>query len=211
LVELIQKYILQHRSVSIEGWGTMSLENQPAILDFPNRKLDAPTTKIVFRTDAKSSHSYSNWLSNELKIKPDEASQKVRWFVEGFGHTITHRNIVWNGWGFFEKNGTGVLFTPYTETDWQSAPITAERVMHKGAGHQVRVGEDEKNSAEMEELLHAPVAKEKHLGSIIALLFTCAGIILAVVFAGKHNIQWKNHTNHQELQLKDPPVLYKIH
>ncbi|MBS4063715.1 MAG: hypothetical protein KGZ74_04105, partial [Chitinophagaceae bacterium] len=68
---------------------------------------------------------------------------------------------------------------------------------------------DDRTSTEMEEWLHTPAAKKKHLWRIIALLISAAGIILAVLFSSKHNIQWKNNTNYQQLQPKDPPLLYK--
>jgi hypothetical protein len=188
----------------------MSLLNQSAVLDFPNRQLLAPSAVIEFSKNAGSSYDFVNWLADELKIRPDEALQQVQAFVQYFSNTITQNNVIWDGWGRFYKNGSQVLFSTDAEIRIQPAPVAAERVIRKGAEHQVRVGEEERTSTEMEEWLHAPDAKKKHLWQLIALLLSTAGIILAVLFAGKHNIQWKTHTNYQQLQPKDPPVLYKI-
>jgi nucleoid DNA-binding protein len=209
LVELIQKYILQHHSVSIEGWGTISLENQPAALDFPNRQVHAPVTTLHFSTVGGSNRLFTNWVADELRIKPEEATQRIQSFVQAFSNTISKESVTWSGWGTFEKKGTRIGFTAATETVWQPASVSAEKIIRKGAGHQVRVGEDERSSVEMEELLHPTIYKKKHLSRIIALFFTAAGIILAVLFASKHNTQWKNYTRYQPLHLKEPPVLYK--
>lgn len=206
--ELIQKYLLQHHTVSIEGWGSMSLTNQSAILDFPNRQIQSPTISIAFSEQTGNGHVFINWLADELKIRPDEATQQVQAFVQWFSNTIHQKEVTWNGWGRFYKSGSKVLFS-LDESLIIPKAVTAERVIRKGAEHQVRVGEDERTSTVMEEFLHTPETKKKHLWRIIALVISAIGIILAVLFASKHNIQWKNYTNYQPLQPKDPPVLYK--
>ncbi len=205
--ELIQKYLLQHHAVSIEGWGSMRLTNQAAILDFPNRQIHPPSTTIAFNAQADNSHSFLNWLTDELKILPEEASHKVRSFVQWFNHTIRQQDIIWNGWGKFYYEGNKVLFSADSARLVPGA-VTAERVLRKGTEHHIRVGEDEKTSTEMEEWLHAPVTRKIALWQLMALFISVAGIILAVVFARKHNIRWKNHTNYQHLYLQDPPVLH---
>lgn len=206
--ELIQKYLLQYHSVSIEGWGSMSLVDQPAVLDFPNRQIQPPSTIITFHEQTGGNHVFTNWLADELKIRPEEALQKAQAFVQWFSNTVKEKDVSWNGWGKFSKNGSQISFTA-DEVMILPKPVLAERVIRKGAEHQVRVGEDDRTSTEMEEWLHTPAAKKKHLWRIIALLISAAGIILAVLFSSKHNIQWKNNTNYQQLQPKDPPLLYK--
>jgi nucleoid DNA-binding protein len=208
LRELIQKYLLQYHSVSIEGWGSMSLVNQPAVLDFPNRQIQSLSISIAFNEQSANSHAFISWLADELKIRPDEALQKVQAFVQWFSNTIHHNDVSWNGWGKFSKSGSQISFKA-EQAMVLPKPVLAERVIRKGAEHQVRVGEEEKTSTEMEEWLHTPSAKKKHLWQLIALLISAAGIILAVLFSSKHNIQWRNYTNYQQLQPKDPPVLYK--
>jgi hypothetical protein len=209
LRELIQKYLLQYHTISIDGWGTMSLAGKSAVLDFPNRSIHAPAATIEFNKQATGSNAFISWLADELKIRSDDAMQKVQAFVQQFSNTITQKDVSWNGWGRFYKSGSQILFSADADTLVHAAPVVAERVIRKGAEHQVRVGEDEKTSTEMEEWLHAPATKKKHLWRLIALFLSAAGIILAILFAGKHKIQWKNHTNYQQLQSKEPPVLYK--
>jgi nucleoid DNA-binding protein len=212
LVELIQKYILQHQSVTIEGWGCLRLEKEQALIDFPNKKIQPPGFTLVFNhMESGNNNSFINWVADDLKVRPDEAAQKVHVFVEQFNKVITSKTITWKGWGSFEKKGLRILFTPSFEPVLNANEVSAERVIRVGAGHQVLVGTDERTSAQMEAILHSPISKKKHLVWILPLLFTLAGIILAVQFAYKFNTQWKKATLHQLLQPKDPPVLYKIH
>jgi hypothetical protein len=208
LRELIQKYLLQYHRVSIEGWGSMSIVNHPAVLDFPNRQIHAPTTTVIFSEQTNGNHGFTNWLADELKIRPEEALQKVQAFVQWFSNTVRENDVMWNGCGRFTGHEGQISFKP-DEAMILPSTVLAERVIRKGAEHHVLVGEDDRTSTEMEEWLHTPAAKKKHLWQIIALLISAAGIILAVLFSSKHNIQWKSNTNYQQLQPKDPPVLYK--
>jgi hypothetical protein len=87
--------------------------------------------------------------------------------------------------------------------------VLAERVIRKGAEHHVRVGEQELTNTEMEERLQGAEVKKKLSWWVAGLLLSTLGIILAVLFAGQHKIQWKNFTNYHQLHPQAPPVLYK--
>ncbi|HEX4959142.1 MAG TPA: hypothetical protein VFV46_13250 [Lacibacter sp.] len=157
---------------------------------------------------AINDHQFRDWLATELGIRQDEVQNQLQLFIQHFTEALQQQSVVWAGWGRFYKNGSQITFEAQ-DSIYVPAIVKAERVIRKGAEHPVRVGEDERTSTEMEEWLQTGDAKKKHLWWIIALLMSAAGIILAVLFAGKHNIQWKNNTNYQLLKPKEPQVLYK--
>jgi nucleoid DNA-binding protein len=208
LQQYIQKYLLQHHHVSIEGWGTMRIENQPAHIDFPNRILYPGVLNISFNDKAENEVVFQNWLASELKISSLEASNKIKSYVSGFKSSLENGSIDWDGWGSFSKQFSKAAFTPSIATI--PAPVHAERVIRKGAEHHIRVGEQQLTNTEMEEMLHVADAGKKHLWWVAGLVMSILGIILAILFANQHNIQWKNFTNHHLLHPQEPPVLYKI-
>lgn len=206
--QYIQKYLLQHHQVTIEGWGTMQLVNESAQVDFTNRKIHAPASIILFQEAKAVDASFENWLTQELNISYNEAVHTVKSFVQSFQQAVLNAPMRWNGWGSFEYINNKIIFKP--EFNVLPASVTAERVIRKGAEHQIRVGEDERSNTQMEEWLHGSPVKQKYLWWVAGLVLFSFGIILAVLFANHHNIQWKKYTNYHQLQPKDPPVLYKI-
>jgi hypothetical protein len=208
LQQYIQKYLLQHHHVSIEGWGTMRLENQPAHIDFPNRLLHPEVLNISFTHKTENEVVFQNWLAGELKISLLEASNKIKSYVSGFNFSLENDSINWDGWGSFSKQFSKVAFTASIAT--VPASVRAERVIRIGAEHHIRVGEQQLTNTEMEEILHVAGTGKKYLWWVASLVLSILGIILAIFFANQHNIQWKNFTNHHLLHPQEPPVLYKI-
>lgn len=205
--QYIQKYLLRHQRISIEGWGTMQLINESAQVDFSNRKIQPPVASIVFQQSVTNEASFEHWLTQELNISYHEAVSAVKSFVQSFHVAVLNAPLHWNGWGTFEYINHKIIFKPAYQV--LPAAIKAERVIRKGAEHQIRVGEDERSNTQMEEWLHGSTPKRKYLWWVAGLVLTAFGIILAVLFANHHNIQWKKYTNYHQLQPKDPPVLYK--
>lgn len=205
--QYILKYLLQHQRVSIEGWGTMQLVSESAQVDFTNRKVNAPAVSILFHETVTTDNSFENWLTQELNISYHDAVNAVKSFVQTFQKAISNTPLQWNGWGSFETINNKIIFKPAFNVF--PAAVTAERVIRKGAEHQIRVGEDERTNTQMEEWLHGSTVKQKYLWWMAGLVLLGFGIILAVLFANQHNIQWKKYTNYHQLQPKEPPVLYK--
>lgn len=205
--QYIQKYLLQYHQVSIAGWGTMLIGNESAQIDFPNRLLIAGNLKITYNEFAENNSTFQNWLTDELKISSFEASSKIERFVSAFKGKLLNGVVEWKGWGVFKQLDSKITFTPNFEVS--PASVKGERVIRKGAEHQVRVGEQELTNTEMEDWLHGTETTKKHLWWVAGLVLTTLGIILAVVFANLHNIQWKNFTNYHRLQPQEPPILFK--
>ncbi len=207
LQQLIQQYVLTYKKISIEGWGTLQLNFYPASVDFLNKRICPPVAHLIYSETSEQDNRFVNWLSQEMNISIAEAAESLKQFADVFKTTIAAKKIVWTGWGSFEYINNSISFTPSAGLSAQ--PIAANRVIRKGEEHNIRVGEEERTNTQMEEFLHDSPAKKKYawwMGGLILLVF---GIILAVLFAYKHNIQWKKYTNYHQLQPKEPPVLYK--
>lgn len=213
MTELIQKYVLLNKTVSIKGWGTLRIVPVNAVLDFSNRLLHAPYSTFEFSTAETNDFLFLNWVAKEKNVSIETAIQQQNLFVINFKELIQEiKKISWSHWGVFEQTKESkVIFIPEVGNKTLLHAVIAERVIRKGAEHSVRVGEDERTSAEMEELLQANVKKKKPLWFLNALLLLVIGIILAWYFASNYNILWNKFSNSQQLQPKDPPVLYKKH
>lgn len=204
----IQQYLLAHKKVSINGWGTLHIHTAPASVDFLNKCIHAPATHLVYNESADGDTGFVHWLAQELNISIPEASESLGQFVSAFKKNIAANKIVWNGWGSFETVDHSISFTP--DAGLKAQPVVANRVIRKGAEHNIRVGEDERTNTQMEEFLHGSQSTQKYPWWIGGLILFVFGIILAALFAYKHNIQWKKQSNYHLLHPQEPPALYKI-
>ena len=211
MTELIQEYLLLNKTASIKGWGTLQIVPVSAELDFTNRLLYPPYTSFDFSAEGKDDPFFLLWLSTRLHISGETILQKLNVFTVDFKQSVASlKKVTWVGYGIFSKSIEGALtFVAQPSNKHLLQPVTAIRVIRKGAEHVVRVGEDERTSVEMEEFFLADVKKKKPLWVLNTLLLLSIGIILAWYFANNHKILWKQFANYQLLQPKESPVLYK--
>ncbi|XVJ65741.1 MAG: hypothetical protein HEQ40_06095 [Lacibacter sp.] len=206
---LILKYLATHGFVSIKGWGSMQLKETTARVDFPNKLIHAPVSSVEFSVNTTDETSFIDWLIQEQHLSAQEAQQQVLSFISRFREQVEKGTVQWNGLGSFKKSGHSFSFEQETNPLVSHQSVAAEKIIRSGATHQVLVGNEEHTNLQMEELLHSTSTKQKYSRLIPALFLAITGIILAVIFAKNHNIQWKNYTNYQPLQPKEPPVLHK--
>ncbi len=93
--------------------------------------------------------------------------------------------IDWNGVGTLSRGLAGeIKFKSAVNNLGYEEPVTAEKVIREKAEHMVRVGEDERTSAEMTEMLNQPEEKKSYWWAyalalaLLAVLFLLAGIFL---------------------------------
>jgi hypothetical protein len=171
----LYQYLLLHHKLSVPGIGTFLLNRKPAENDFPNRQIKPPSFSITFEefTDSPGMGFYK-WLGNALGITDRDAVIRFNDFVFETKRQISNGDIInWSGVGSLTKGlGVEVKFSPATIISAEQ-PVTAEKVIREKAEHMVRVGEDEKTSVEMSEMLNRPVKNRSYwwvLPLIIGLL-----------------------------------------
>lgn len=211
MVDLIVQYLSFNKQVSLKGIGTFTVEQLPARLDFPNRLLHAPQAVLHFSSTAKQDDTFEQWICDELHINSETALQKQQIFLTDFQRTLNSEQIVeWAGLGKFEKKEKSLLHFTAAFESIIGEPVKAEKIIRKNKEHFVRVGEEEKTSTEMEELLFGARRKKLNLFWIFAMALFLIGFVLVWMFAAGHSRQWGTQGNGHKLKSKEMPVLYKI-
>ena len=114
-----------------------------------------------------------------------------------------------NGLGVFTKDEQKVLhFSSLYETV-KGNPVPAEKIIRKNTSHSILVGEQEKTSEEMTELLTGAKRKPLNLWWMIALALFLSAIIGILLFAN-YSPQWSKQGNNKKLNLNEAPPLHKI-
>lgn len=174
-------YLIQHRKLSLPGIGTFTLERKPALIDFPNKQIHPPVYSFSLQNNAPvPAGRFFSWLGNSLGISQMDAVIRFNNFVFEVKKQLEADDIIqWNGVGEIKKGLAGeIKFLPQ-EPLMAGLPVPAEKVLRDKAEHTVRVGEQERSSAEMTRILSEPEEKKSNWW-----VYALAIGLLAVIFTG---------------------------
>lgn len=177
--QYLAKYFALHKKLILPGIGSFNAATQPAQLEFVEKTLHAPTHTITFQQDeAASDTNFISFLINETGLDQYGAINRFNQFIVQLEEKL-QSGIPWQlpGLGILTNNGSSYAFT--AESLQQYFPgIIAERVIRQNAQHAVRVGEDEKTSTEMHELLNKEATQDRWwIGAIVLAVVGIAAIL----------------------------------
>lgn len=185
----LYQYLILHKQLNIPGIGTFLLERKPADIDFVNKMANPPVYTIALHYgNSTPSKNVFNWLSSTLNISERDALTRFNDFALDIkDKVLAGDKLYWNGIGTLSKGMAGEIRFEASLKDLKTGlPVPAIKVIREHAEHSVRVGEQEKTSSEMVEML-APAGEQKKiqgwgLALIIGLL---AFIFIALYFSSK--------------------------
>jgi hypothetical protein len=183
MYEALYHYLLQYKELQVPGIGSFLLERKPAVADFPNKQIHPPTYNISMQQGGSSpSKNFYNWLGYQLNVPEREAIIKFNDFAFELKKEINDAALVeWQGVGILSKGlGGDVKFAPTVYTLPEQS-VHAEKVIREKAEHMVRVGEEQKTSAEMEEMLSHTEEKRSYWW-----MAALAALVLGLMFIGWH-------------------------
>jgi len=206
MYDVLNKYLFQHKSISIPGLGSLVAETIPAVADFANKQL--LPVQLKFRFDKyfdSPDREFFNYLSNKNNIPDFEAIKWYNEFAADLRYKIrTEEEAVWEGVGVFRKDfGGEVVFEPDAPRFDFYPPVKAERIIRSDARHSILVGDKEKTNYEMAELLNDEVFVEKESWWIYALILAAIGLSILFFHLYSHNLRWGVTGNQQELRIKN--------
>jgi hypothetical protein len=182
MLQVLNAYLFQHRSISIPGLGTIYLETFPANADVAERTILPPAYRFRFDKyfDAPEKEFFA-FLAAQGKMLDFEA---IKWYNE-FSFDLRNRirneeAVPWEGVGVLKKDGSGnILLESATAPAFSVQPVPAMRVNRQDAVHTLLVGDRERTSGEMNEWLHEEEATRKRFPWwVIALILAVIGLTI---------------------------------
>ncbi|HEY9362171.1 MAG TPA: hypothetical protein VIQ00_02835 [Chitinophagaceae bacterium] len=199
--ELLYQFLIQYKKLSLPGIGSLIVLRQPAQSDFFNKAFSAPAFSFAFdqKQDASSKKLFS-WLSTLLGCTDDEAIKKINDFcIDLKSRLHEQRSIQWSGVGSFKTDEEGnISFEPETKRFFFEKDIIAEKVLRANPEHRMMVGEVEKTSSQMTELLSQPEEIKRSNWWVWPLIIG----IIAITFIGWYFSTHGLQTNSSGLQHK---------
>ena len=181
MIEILNGYLIQHKSISIPGLGTIYVERLPAMNDFTNRQIHPPSYKFRFDKyfDAPDKDFFT-FLATNKNIPEYEAIKQYNEFAYELRNRIRHQEkFTWPEVGVLSQEVSGEIHFESSELNANLEPVTANRVIRQDVQHAILVGDQELTTQDMTERLSEDTYVEKESWWIYALiLFAIALCIL---------------------------------
>jgi hypothetical protein len=207
----LYQYLLQYKQLPVPGIGTFLLERRPAQVDFPNKQIFPPVFSIAMQSTGNlPSRNFFTWLGQMLGISDRDAIVRFNDFAFDMKRQVdSGDSIDWKGVGVIRKGLAGEIKFVAADAMLQEEPVPAAKVLREKAEHTVRVGEDEKTSVQMEEMLAHTEERRSYWWALPLSLG-----LLAVVFIGwylsKHGMETTSSANGKKLIPAASTVTYKV-
>lgn len=208
--EVLTSYLIQHKSISIPGLGSMYIERIPAQTDFVNKRILPPGYHFRFDKyfDAPDKEFFS-YLARQMNRADYEV---IKWYNE-WAYELRNRiregeAVDWENVGVLKKDLNGeIVFESAGAIPNLQQPAPANRVVHSNQQHTMLVGDREivrELVFDTEEATEQPATSthvEKEPWWLYALII--AAIALSVIFFNfyKNGIKPSATGNQQKIEV----------
>jgi hypothetical protein len=198
MLQVLNAYLFQHRSISIPGLGTIYLETFPAHVDVADRTILPPVYRFRFDKyfDAPEKEFFS-YLAAQARMLDFEA---IKWYNE-FSFDLRNRirnedQVPWEGVGVLKKDGSGnILLESAVAPAFFLQPVPAMKVNRHDAVHTLLVGDRERTSGEMNEWLHEEGTARRRLSWwVVALVLVVIGLAILAWHFYTHGFSTANQS-----------------
>ncbi len=197
----LYQYLILHKQLSMPGIGTFLLERKPAYIDFVNKIAEPPAYTIALHHgNVPASKNVFDWLASKLEISELDAVKRFNDFSFDIKNKVLAGDrLLWEGVGEFSKGMAGeIRFEAVLKDKKAGVPIPAVKVIRENAEHTMMVGEDEKTSSQMKEIL-SPSHERKFQWWGIALIVSLLAFIFIGVYLSTKGVKTSSVGNQQQL------------
>jgi hypothetical protein len=139
VLQQLNQYLFQFRSLTLPQFGTIRLVAQAARLDVVEHLIYPPAYQPQFVTNDKVSSHQLEYFATALQQDVDAATHFLTRAGQSLKSQVQAGALDWSGIGTFEYNNQQIHFNP--QASHTLAPVPAKRVMREGAQHTVLVGD----------------------------------------------------------------------
>jgi len=215
MYKALYAYLVRYGRLTIPGVGILVVERQAAVMDFTTRTVEPASYRIALQHSGEAgsetaSHRLFGWLAGALNIHQREAVIRFNDFVFDLKKKLRDgAKIRWADVGTLSTGLAGeIRFESAVRAFQPETAVPAERIIREQSEHTVRVGEEEKTSTEMKELL-APVPVHRSPWLLIAGILLLLTLLFTGWYLSQHGLNPAAVGDQSAAPLKITPVTYE--
>ncbi|HTN07703.1 hypothetical protein [Agriterribacter sp.] len=219
MFHILHQYLIQHKSLSLPGLGTLELQNIPAISNFSDHMIEPPMQKIIFDDmhDAPDKDLFQ-YVAARLHIEEWEAIKRVNDFSYELKNQLKEEGEkVWDKVGVLRAElGGSITLEAKTITYDFMEPVPAVRIIRTNANHTILRGDTEVSENFIRHQAgHDAIypADEKNSFRQRWWMWACVlgGIVLLLLFLHlyKSGFTLNSLHNTQKVTVKEAPATYR--
>jgi hypothetical protein len=213
MLGLFYQYLIRNDKIVLPGLGTVILQRLSSESDIAGHTVSPPLYTFAWRQGSTTPPKrFFVWLSHQLNIAEEEAAMQVNNFVADVKREINAgKEIKWDGVGIIRRGfDSGIEFEPERRKLFFEETVQADKVIHENSRHTILVGDAEKSSDQMNEILLFPERKKLRLTPYTTAV---ALLILALLFTAwyifQNGLNTASVSGKSRLTPKEEPATYK--
>lgn len=190
MYQQLYRYLIQHQQLQLPGIGTLAVQQSDAVMNVADHSITAGAYHINFNKDTTTTAPVKlyNWVAGAFNITEREAVIKYNDFVFDVQQQLQNGAIInWQQVGILTGGLAGdIKFDSAVKAYTAGHAVAAHKVKRDQALHTIRVGEEEKTSAEMIELL-APQTATRDNWMIVAYILLGLSLAFVIWYLATHH------------------------
>ena len=162
--QLIASYLYQTKSCPLTGLGGLFIKSTASIPDFSNKLIHPPIPEIQFVSTEYDPADLISYIIAATGADESEVTVALDHYSDQLKNKLSNNGTAYlEGIGHLYINSSGVITFKSKKIPDQFLPaVTAKRVIHPNAEHNLLVGDKETTNTEMSEFLNVvPVMKDR--------------------------------------------------
>ena len=213
MYECLYRFLIRYKKLDLPGIGTIALHLQSSRSEFADRHFSPPGYFFTLeKQDEVPRGKLFSWLASHFNITDSEAVIRFNEFIFDLTRKLKEgREIHWQKVGSFQKELTGeIKFTSAKEELPWLENVPGQKVIRENVEHRMLVGEVEKTSTEMNELLNSSAGERKYQWWVWPVGIVVAIFIFLGWYFSEHGMTSTSTGNHSKISPANAPTGYKL-
>ncbi len=213
MLGLFYQYLIRNDKIILPGLGTVVIHRMSSESDIAAHTVSPPLYTFQWQQGSTTPPKrFFIWLANQLNVAEEEAAMQVNNFLSEIKREINAgKDIRWDGVGIIRRGfDSGIEFEPERKQLFFDQDVAAEKVIHENSRHTILVGDAEKSSDQMNEILLLPSRNRYRLTPYRAALII---LIISILFTGwylfRNGLSVHSVSGKSRLSPKEAPATYK--
>ncbi|TAD86325.1 MAG: hypothetical protein EAY75_08720 [Bacteroidetes bacterium] len=188
--QILLRYLIQKQQLWLQGIGLIKMMQLPARYDVANKMMMGPMLRAKVENEPKDYNMQPLivFLAKQTGTDEETAFEQYQAFCGQTAMQLQQQSVVnWPGLGSITQRGNEYNIKTDKALDAYLPNVAANRVIRQGSSHQIKVGETETTTAQMQAILaHQGTTEQTGRWWLAALfIFLAAGSCIVLRLLGK--------------------------